>query len=223
MMVDPSPHSDEPRPRGAGLKRDALSLLTGVALGAAALLLSRPAHADVIEIGQNGAFAVRSGAGSVRWSGPADDSEEAIGDVAILPDALTPIASAAVPQIYAAALARIAEANDMSPALLAALVWQESRWRADAVSRAGAVGLTQLMPDTARHLGVDPRDPIANLAGGARYLRQQLDLFDGDIEKALAAYNAGPARVLRAGGIPAIAETRTYVAAIVGRLTPTRE
>jgi soluble lytic murein transglycosylase-like protein len=107
--------------------------------------------------------------------------------------------------------------------LLAALVWQESRWRADAVSRAGAVGLTQLMPDTARHLGVDPRDPIANLAGGARYLRQQLDLFDGDIEKALAAYNAGPARVLRAGGIPAIAETRTYVAAIVGRLTPTRE
>jgi soluble lytic murein transglycosylase-like protein len=223
MMADPSPEPNERKPQRSGLTRDALSLLTGLALGAAALLLGKPAHADVIEIGQNGAFAVRSGSGAVRWSGGADDAEEAIGDVAIQPAALTPFADALVPQDYAAALARIAEANDLSPALLAALVWQESRWRADAVSSAGAVGLTQLMPATARHLGVDPRDPIANLTGGARYLRQQLDLFDGDIERALAAYNAGPARVLRAGGIPAIAETRSYVAAIVGRLTPTRE
>ena len=70
----------------------------------------------------------------------------------------------------------------------------------------------------ARDLGVDPRDPIQNLSGGARYLRQQLNRFNGDVEKALAAYNAGPGRVTLAGGIPSIPETQAYVRAIVGRL-----
>jgi soluble lytic murein transglycosylase-like protein len=74
------------------------------------------------------------------------------------------------------------------------------------------------MPGTARDLGVDPRDPIQNLAGGARYLRQQLNRFDGDVEKALAAYNAGPGRVMTARGIPSIPETQAYVRAIVARL-----
>jgi len=98
-------------------------------------------------------------------------------------------------------------------------VWQESRWRANAVSPVGARGLAQLMPATARELGVDPADPFANLEGGARYLRAQLDRFGGDLEKALAAYNAGPGRVERAGGVPEIRETKTYVAAIMGRLS----
>jgi len=75
------------------------------------------------------------------------------------------------------------------------------------------------MPGTARQLGVQAADPSANLEGGARYLRMQLDAFGGDIEKALAAYNAGPGRVKRAGGVPAIAETRNYVAAILSRLS----
>ena len=79
-------------------------------------------------------------------------------------------------------------------------------------------GLAQLMPGTARDLGVDPNDPFANLEGGARYLREQLDRFDGDLEKALAAYNAGPGRVIRANGVPRIRETQLYVAAIMGRL-----
>ena len=103
--------------------------------------------------------------------------------------------------------------------LIEALVWQESRWRADAVSPVGARGLAQLMPATAKELGVNPDDPFANLEGGARYLRQQLDRFDGDLEKALAAYNAGPGRVERAGGIPRIRETQNYVAAIMTRLS----
>ena len=108
---------------------------------------------------------------------------------------------------------------DLSPSLIEALVWQESRWRANAVSPAGARGLTQLMPGTARYLGVDPDDPYSNLEGGARYLREQLNRFDGNIEKALAAYNAGPGRVAAAGGIPRIRETQNYVAAIMGRLS----
>jgi soluble lytic murein transglycosylase-like protein len=74
------------------------------------------------------------------------------------------------------------------------------------------------MPATGRQLGVDWRDPRANLEGGARYLRMQLDRFGGDVEKALAAYNAGPERVARAGGVPNIRETRQYVAAIMARL-----
>lgn len=97
-------------------------------------------------------------------------------------------------------------------------MWQESRWNPAAVSPAGARGLAQLMPGTARMLGVNPGDPLANLEGGARYLRQQIDAFGGDIEKALAAYNAGPGRVRAAGGIPAIEETQGYVKAIMGRL-----
>ncbi len=123
------------------------------------------------------------------------------------------------PTTYNAKVRELAARFDLSPALIEAVVWQESRWHAGAVSPTGARGLAQLMPDTAREMGVDPRDPFANLEGGARYLREQLDRFDGDLEKALAAYNAGPGRVEDANGIPNIRETRNYVAAIMGRLS----
>jgi soluble lytic murein transglycosylase-like protein len=103
--------------------------------------------------------------------------------------------------------------------LLAAVVWQESRWNPAAVSAKGAIGLTQLMPATARDLGVDPWQPFANLIGGAKYLSDLLKAFDGDVERALAAYNAGPRRVVRAKGIPAIPETRNYVASVVQRVS----
>jgi soluble lytic murein transglycosylase-like protein len=124
-----------------------------------------------------------------------------------------------IPPRYAAKIAELAIRFDLSPSLLEALVWQESRWNENAVSPVGAQGLAQLMPGTARYLGVDPRDPFANLEGGARYLREQLDRFGGDLEKALAAYNAGPGRVERSGGVPNIRETKQYVAAIMGRLS----
>lgn len=115
------------------------------------------------------------------------------------------------PQITAAA-----ERAGVDPQLFASLVWTESDFRPDAVSHAGAVGLAQLMPDTARWLGVDPTDPVSNLDGGARYLADQLDRF-GDVELALAAYNAGPSRVEQAGGIPNITETRNYVDRVMSR------
>lgn len=95
--------------------------------------------------------------------------------------------------------------------LLDALVWTESRYNPLAVSKAGAGGLGQLMAGTARELGVTNRfDPRANLEGSARYLRQMLDEF-GVVHLALAAYNAGPAAVRRAGGIPKNGETPRYV------------
>ncbi|MEQ8694023.1 MAG: lytic transglycosylase domain-containing protein [Gammaproteobacteria bacterium] len=96
----------------------------------------------------------------------------------------------------------------------------ESAYRQDAVSSAGAIGLGQLMPATARDLGVDPLDPLQNLDGAARYLAMMLDTF-GDPRLALAAYNAGPDAVRQYGGIPPYRETQNHVArvmAVVARL-----
>lgn len=103
------------------------------------------------------------------------------------------------------------------PGLLKALIWTESRFNPMAISPAGAAGLAQLMPGTARYLGVTNRhDPVASIDGGARYLREMLDKF-GQIHLALAAYNAGPGAVLRAGGIPRNSETPGYVRSVLER------
>ena len=198
-----------------------LRAVTGVVLLASAALAALPARADVLEIGTDG---------QARWiAGPAAQGApeaavplaEVPPDVALVADyaASHPeLTAQAVPVAYSAKVDELAARFDLSPALIEALVWQESRWRSQAVSSAGARGLAQLMPGTAREMGVNPDDPLANLEGGARYLREQLDRFDGDVEKALAAYNAGPGRVEAANGIPAIRETQMYVASVMGRL-----
>jgi hypothetical protein len=114
-------------------------------------------------------------------------------------------------------IAATAQRYGIEPSLLSAMVQTESNRNPRAVSPAGAQGLTQLMPGTARGLGVrDPFDAAQNLDGGARYLRQQIDRF-GSPALALAAYNAGPARVARSGGIPAIPETQRYVSTVMSR------
>jgi soluble lytic murein transglycosylase-like protein len=95
------------------------------------------------------------------------------------------------------------------------LVQQESGWNPSAVSHAGATGLAQLMPGTARKLGVNIHDPHQNLEGGARYLRMMYNQF-GSWRLALAAYNAGPGAVQKHSGIPPFAETRNYVRVILG-------
>ncbi|MDT7933826.1 MAG: lytic transglycosylase domain-containing protein [Sphingomonadaceae bacterium] len=184
-----------------------------------AIAAATPAAAQVYEVGDDGSLSVRSGAGAVSWS----DARAAAVPTGATP-ARTALAApvavpAAAPAAFRPALAASSVRHGVDPALLEAVVWQESRWRAQAVSRRGAVGLTQLMPGTARDLGVaDARDPAANLDGGARYLRQMLARFGGDLVKALAAYNAGPRRVERAGGVPPIAQTQNYVAAVLARL-----
>ena len=186
----------------------------------AGLAWAGAAQADVIEIGSNGKIRTLSDSPDATWTSVETQQATAIADAGInvFPDGAMTVLSDRITGNYAQALQEIARANDISPHLLEALVWQESRWNQTAVSRAGAIGLAQLMPGTARDLGVDPHDPIQNLSGGARYLRQQLNRFNGDVEKALAAYNAGPGRVMTAGGIPSIPETQAYVRAIVARL-----
>ncbi|MCW5945485.1 MAG: lytic transglycosylase domain-containing protein [Fimbriimonadales bacterium] len=104
-------------------------------------------------------------------------------------------------------------------ALFRALINAESSWNPNSVSPKGAQGLTQLMPDTARELGViDPFDPRDNLRGGAKYLKQMIDQF-GQLELALAAYNAGPGAVRRHNGIPPYIETQNYVRKIMQELS----
>ena len=112
-----------------------------------------------------------------------------------------------------------AKSQDLKPELLRAVMERESGFRPCAVSAKGAQGLMQLMPDTALEMGVgDAFDPKENLSGGAKFLKQLMDKYKGDLAKVLGAYNAGPAAVDQAGGIPDIPETRDYVDAILKKL-----
>ena len=118
-----------------------------------------------------------------------------------------------------ALISKVAVEQGIDERLLKAVVQAESDFNPDEVSHTGAMGLMQLMPDTARELGVvDPFNPYQNLTGGSKYLKQMLTRFNGDTSLALAAYNAGPGAVKRAGGIPNIAETKNYVSKILGNL-----
>lgn len=158
------------------------------------------ALADVLEISANGDVAV--------LAGPALTT----------PEAVTPIAPATREQGSPAMRARLqvaAHASDLSPELVNAIAWAESRFNDRALSPAGAIGVMQLMPATAATLGVDPTDPTQNARGGAAYVRQMLDTFDGDLTLALAAYNAGPEAVRRHNGVPPFAETQAYVASVL--------
>lgn len=116
-----------------------------------------------------------------------------------------------------------ANAAGVDPHLFESLVAAESSFNPGSTSKAGAMGLSQLMPGTARALGVrDPFDPEQNLRAGAKYLAQMMSRFGGDPKLALAAYNAGPGAVERHGGIPPYRETRAYVERVMNRFEATK-
>jgi soluble lytic murein transglycosylase-like protein len=137
---------------------------------------------------------------------------------ATVPAAATPTTlGGGAPTQYDAQITTAATKYGIDPALLKGLIRQESNFNAAARSSAGAQGLTQLMPGTASGLGVtDASDPAQAIEGGAKYLKQQLDRFGGDVSKALAAYNAGPGAVAKYGGVPPYAETQNYVQKVLG-------
>lgn len=167
------------------------------------------ARAQVLELAPNGAV--------TRYDGPALFTEDGVTPLARVQ---APRGARPPPSIPAmAALDAAADHAELSAALIEAVAWHESRLRAGVVSPAGAIGEMQLMPATARELGVDPYDTSENFRGGAQYLRNMLIRYDGDVTLALAAYNAGPAAVDRYRGVPPYRETQAYVAAILQRLS----
>ena len=188
----------------------AYTLISLVApLSAAAVImagLGAVAEAQVLEIGDNGEV--------TRFEGPARFTESGVEALAA-PKALVTDESVSR-QIFAAA-----SEFSIDPKLVEAVAWRESRFRQSARSPRGATGVMQLMPGTARDLGVDAHDMAQNVRGGALYLRQMLGQFGGDVRLALAAYNAGPGAVRKHGGVPPYAETQAYVTAILGRMAVT--
>jgi soluble lytic murein transglycosylase-like protein len=169
---------------------------------------SSPAAAEVLTVGPDGAVQ--------RQDGPALYLTPDLAPTPIAPS--RPRVAASQPGDVATAIDHEAARRSISPALIAAVAWRESRFNPAARSPRGARGVMQLMPATARSLGVDPADPVANVAGGTAYLSGLMARYDGDVVKSLAAYNAGPGAVDRWRGVPPYAETRAYVAAILDRL-----
>jgi soluble lytic murein transglycosylase-like protein len=188
-------------------RRATLPPIVGFAVVAAALAVAGGACAQVLAIGDDG--------GVTRYSGPAIYSDQGVRSL-IAQAAPSPVAAA--PVEVAQAIAESAQRHAVSAPLAQAVAWQESRFHQQAVSPKGALGVMQLMPATARTLGVDAADLKGNIDGGVIYLGQMLQRFEGDLPRALAAYNAGPEAVARYGGVPPYAETRSYVRAILDRL-----
>jgi soluble lytic murein transglycosylase-like protein len=180
------------------------AMMNGGAAQAAAPVATATTSSD-LTAAQNGA-SFAGALATASGSGSADASASTLATPAAGASALP----AGTP--FAAQITASAKRNGIDPALLAGLIKQESGFNPHAGSAAGAQGLTQLMPGTARGLGVsNPFDPAQSIEGGARYLKQQLDHFGGDVARALAAYNAGPGAVQRYGGVPPYAETQNYV------------
>ncbi len=172
-------------------------------------LAPKLARAQVLEIGGDGQV--------TRFDGPQVFTND--GAQSLTPQAPAPSLDAATaPDVVRQQISTAASAYALDPRLVEAVAWRESRFHPAARSAKGAIGVMQLMPATARDLGVDPLDVSQNIRGGALYLRRMMSEFGGDVRLALAAYNAGPAAVRKHGGVPPYAETQAYVASILGRM-----
>ena len=186
-----------------------LTAYRAAALGAVAGLMAAasPAAAQVLSIGDDGAVTT--------YSGPAVYTAQGVRSLAPQPSAQP---ARATPQAVSAAIQDAASRYAVSRPLAEAVAWQESRFNQAALSPKGAVGVMQLMPTTAKTLGVDPTDLRGNVDGGVAYLSRMLRRFEGDLPRALAAYNAGPEAVDRYRGVPPYAETQAYVKSVLSHL-----
>jgi soluble lytic murein transglycosylase-like protein len=193
-----------------------------VGLFCALALAAGPVYADVIEIAPNGMATtfkgptLFTGASTAPIAAAPANATNANQSAFAVPDPRFPMTMHPVLIGY---LNDAAARFNVDPALVQAVAWQESRFRTDALSPKGAIGIMQLMPATARQLGVNPNDPAQNIYGGVAYLSMLLTRFNGDTRLALAAYNAGPEAVAQYRGIPPFRETQNYVKSIAERLS----
>jgi soluble lytic murein transglycosylase-like protein len=173
------------------------------------------AHADVFELGSSGDFVEIS---RPAWQPEAAPMVDGYAPVEAQPMRVVTPSQNGVRQHIQVAAARYGVNSN----LVDAVAWQESRYNPRARSSAGAIGVMQLMPGTARQLGVrNPHDVQQNVTGGTAYLREQLERFGNNVPLALAAYNAGPGAVMKYGGIPPYRETQDYVRKIMRRMSVT--
>jgi soluble lytic murein transglycosylase-like protein len=173
------------------------------------------AHADVFELGSGGDFVEISRPAWQPAPPPMVDDYTSVERQAM--PVITPSQNGVRQHIQVAAARYGINSN-----LVDAVAWQESRYNPRARSSAGAIGVMQLMPGTARQLGVsNPHDIGQNITGGTAYLREQLERFGNNVPLALAAYNAGPGAVMKYGGIPPYRETQDYVRKIMRRMSVT--
>ena len=177
---------------------------TAFAVGLAASASS--ARAQVLELGQ-GVVTV--------YDRPSTFSHDGVVPIVLAPRSSVRRSG----RVDSATMRNAALSASLSPDLVEAVAWRESRGRHGLVSRRGAVGEMQLTPGTARAMKVDATDADQNYRGGAAYLGLLLKRYDGDLERALAAYNAGPGAVDRHHGVPPYRETQAYVAAVMDRLS----
>jgi soluble lytic murein transglycosylase-like protein len=191
-------------------RKATLPPIAWAALAAAALAVAGPAAAQVLEIGSDG--------GVTRYVGPAVYTDEGARSLLLQAASATAAPAGVAPPEVTRAIEDSAQRHAVWAPLAEAVAWQESRFHQNAVSPKGALGVMQLMPGTARRLGVDAQDLKGNIDGGVAYLGQMLQRFEGDLPRALAAYNAGPEAVTRYGGVPPYAETLAYVRAVLDRL-----
>jgi soluble lytic murein transglycosylase-like protein len=191
---------------------DKKQYLTGLLVVGLCGWASAPALGQVMNIGPDGNTTI--------YKGPVVASTEGVRPLVgqVRTTATKSVNSGKEPPPVVAAIQRSASRHALSQALIAAVAWQESHMRQEAVSPKGARGVMQLMPATAWGLKVNAGDLSANVDGGTAYLAEMLDRFDGDIIKTLAAYNAGPEAVERYHGVPPYPETQAYVNAVMNRL-----
>lgn len=178
----------------------------------AATLLGAPAGAAVFEVAEDGSVERLDTPAPLRVGRPPAPVQRP-------PHVRPSLAAGQRAQAARPLVEQAAQQYEVSAALIDAIAHTESRYNQAAVSRVGAGGIMQLMPGTARELGVDPRDPAANIRGGTAYLRLLLNKFDGNVICTIAAYNAGPGAVSRSRCIPPYKETVSYVAAVLDRLS----
>jgi soluble lytic murein transglycosylase-like protein len=180
-----------------------------------AVLASRAATADVIEIQSDGSI--------ITIAGPVVSTTNGFQQIVSAKPAPAATRPARPPRVLSNRLTSAASRFRISDRLIEAVAWQESRFNQQARSVKGAIGVMQLMPETARELGVDAAELSDNVDGGAAYLSKLFGLYDGDVILTLSAYNAGPAAVARYRGEPPFLETRNFVDGVLGRLADMTE